>query len=85
MFLGGLWHGAGVLLIVWGLYHGLLLVLYRILPIDQALARYFGRVGRIASVVVFFHLLVIGWIFFRAEPGQIGPIFNSILHCRRPG
>jgi D-alanyl-lipoteichoic acid acyltransferase DltB (MBOAT superfamily) len=79
MFLGGLWHGAGVLFIVWGLYQGLLLVVYRVLPIDQLLTRYFGFAGRIAAVFIFFHLIVIGWIFFRAEPEHVGPIFSSIL------
>ena len=39
MFLGGLWHGAGFGFIVWGIYHGLLLILYRLLPIDQLLPR----------------------------------------------
>ena len=43
MFLGGLWHGAGVGFIIWGLYHGLLLILYRLLPIDQLLHKRLGR------------------------------------------
>ncbi len=37
MLLGGLWHGAGWNFILWGVYHGLLLVVYRVL------ARFFGR------------------------------------------
>ena len=44
MFLGGLWHGAGFGFIVWGLYHGLLLILYRLLPIDQLLRERLGRI-----------------------------------------
>jgi hypothetical protein len=80
MFLGGLWHGAGFLFILWGLYHGLLLVIYRVLPLDQWLVRYCGRrLGKLLSIVLFFHLVCFGWIFFRATPGQFGPIWSSIV------
>jgi alginate O-acetyltransferase complex protein AlgI len=79
MFLGGLWHGAGAFFIIWGLYHGLLLVLYRLLPIDAILIRRFGRFGKLLAIVIFFHLVCIGWIFFRATPDQFWPIVSSIL------
>ncbi len=78
MLLGGLWHGAGILFILWGAWHGLLLILYRLLPIDQWLAR-FGFAGKALAAVIFFHLVCIGWIFFRATPEQIGPIWSSII------
>ncbi len=78
MFLGGLWHGAGILFIVWGLYHGLLLIIYRIIPIDVVLVRYLGKLGRFLAIFMFFHLVVIGWIFFRAQPEHVGAIFQSI-------
>jgi D-alanyl-lipoteichoic acid acyltransferase DltB (MBOAT superfamily) len=79
MLLGGLWHGAGILFIVWGLWHGLLLVLYRFVPIDEFLIRRFGRLGKFLAIVVFFHLVCIGWIFFRATPEQLWPIVHSIV------
>jgi D-alanyl-lipoteichoic acid acyltransferase DltB (MBOAT superfamily) len=78
MLLGGLWHGAGIFFIVWGLYHGALLVLYRLVPIDIYLIRWFGRFGKFISVVLFFHLVCLGWIFFRATPAQFLPIMESI-------
>ena len=78
MVLGGLWHGAGVFFILWGFYHGLLLVLYRFVPIDSYLIGRFGRIGKILAMVLFFHLVCIGWIFFRATPEQFWPIVNSI-------
>ena len=77
MFLGGLWHGAGFFFIVWGLYHGMLLVLYRLVPIDDILIQRYGRAGKIISIVFFFHLVCIGWIFFRATPDQLWPIVAS--------
>lgn len=80
MFLGGLWHGAGFFFILWGLYHGLLLVLYRLFPIDRILIRTLGnRLGKAIAIVVFFHLVCIGWIFFRATPAQFIPIWDSML------
>ena len=80
MFLGGLWHGAGFFFILWGVYHGLLLVLYRLFPVDELLVRFLGRrAGKFVAVVLFFHLVCIGWIFFRATPDQFVPLWNSIL------
>ena len=80
MLLGGIWHGAGISFIIWGLYHGLLLVFYRIVPIDEYLYRLLGkRLGKFFSIIFFFHLVCIGWIFFRATPVQFWQIWNSIL------
>jgi alginate O-acetyltransferase complex protein AlgI len=78
MVLGGLWHGAGILFIVWGFWHGVLLVLYRILPIDKFLIRHLGLIGKWIAIVLMFHLVCIGWIFFRAQPATIGAVFSSI-------
>src|SRR2546423_9138222 len=30
MFLSGLWHGAGLNFVVWGLWHGMLLMIHRV-------------------------------------------------------
>ena len=79
MFLGGLWHGAGIFFIVWGVYHGLLLILYRFVPIDTLLTERFGRFGKVLSIVIFFHLVCFGWIFFRATPAEFLPIVKSIV------
>jgi alginate O-acetyltransferase complex protein AlgI len=78
MALGGLWHGAGILFVLWGVWHGLLLVFFRLFPIDQHLTNRFGSLGKWISVLITFHLVCIGWIFFRADPTTIRPIFRSI-------
>jgi len=73
MLLGGLWHGAAWTYIFWGLYQGLLLILYR--PFESAFAalssdRGFGGIGRFAANfaawLVMFHLTCFGWLIFRA-------------------
>jgi alginate O-acetyltransferase complex protein AlgI len=80
MFLGGLWHGAGWFFIFWGIYHGFLLIIYRICPLDVWLVRIFGqRMGKLLAIVLFFHLVCFGWILFRATPAEFGPIWHSII------
>jgi alginate O-acetyltransferase complex protein AlgI len=72
MLLGGLWHGAAWNYVLWGAFHGLLLLTLRGPVVDAALARIetlprFARVlVVIAQRVAFFHLVCVGWAFFRA-------------------
>jgi alginate O-acetyltransferase complex protein AlgI len=61
-FLCGLWHGANWTFVVWGLFHGLFLVVERV--------RLAERLVRIPTPVRHAYLLIvviIGWVFFRAE------------------
>ena len=60
-FLCGLWHGAGLTFIAWGLYHGLLLILERF-----AYAQWNWRPSGVTGVASSFVLLLIGWVLFRA-------------------
>ncbi|SHK77027.1 MBOAT family O-acyltransferase [Desulforamulus aeronauticus] len=70
MGISGLWHGAAWTFVAWGLLHGALLVghkLYldikkRLLP--QSLGESLGY--RLLCVAVFFHIICITWVFFRA-------------------
>src|SRR2546425_3731548 len=61
MLLGGLWHGASWTFVVWGGYHGLLLVLY------QAGRAAWDRLPTVARRTATFGLVVVGWAFFRLE------------------
>jgi alginate O-acetyltransferase complex protein AlgI len=79
MALGGLWHGAGIFFLFWGLWHGLLLVIYRLVPIDLKLEQWLGpRLGRLLAIVLFFHLVCFGWILFRSSPDVFPIIWDSI-------
>jgi len=66
MTLGGLWHGAAWNFVIWGVYHGLLLILYRAvgsLPGPRLpTAVWWADLLRVA---VMFPLTVVGWIIFR--------------------
>lgn len=80
MFLGGIWHGAGIFFALWGVYHGLLLILYRSFPIDAQLIKIFGKkAGKFIAIFLMFHLVCFGWILFRASPQQFIPICSSII------
>ncbi|GAB2691433.1 MBOAT family O-acyltransferase [Paenibacillus thermoaerophilus] len=71
MTLSGLWHGASWTFVLWGAYHGLLLIGYRLVkkPL-QAVADKLS-IPKAARVVVavfaMFHLVCIGWVLFRAD------------------
>ncbi|MBO9713297.1 MBOAT family protein [Sphingomonas sp.] len=64
MLLGGLWHGAAWTFVIWGGLHG------AALAVERAWARgaWTQRLvlPRWAAIVLTFHVVVLGWIFFRA-------------------
>jgi alginate O-acetyltransferase complex protein AlgI len=60
-FLCGLWHGAAWTFVVWGMYHGILLVIERLLR-----NRFNFQARGLAGVIVTFLLVSIGWVFFRS-------------------
>lgn len=65
MFIMGLWHGAGMFFVLWGIYHGLLLILYRILPIDKYLFKKLGNLwGRVSSTFIMFTFTLFSWLLF---------------------
>ena len=63
MFLGGLWHGASWNFIIWGLLHGGLLGLER----GMGRKSVYFRLRRPLRIGLTFVLVLIAWVFFRAE------------------
>lgn len=66
MLLGGLWHGAAWTFVVWGAYHGALLVAYRVAGVGTERNAY-SRPVTFCLWLVMFHLVCLGWLFFRAQ------------------
>jgi alginate O-acetyltransferase complex protein AlgI len=60
--MSGLWHGASWNFVLWGAYHGLFLVLER-----GFLLKFYDKIGKFASTLITFFVVVIGWVFFRIE------------------
>ncbi|MCR4655331.1 MAG: MBOAT family protein [Lachnospiraceae bacterium] len=60
-FLTGLWHGAGISFILWGLFHGFFTIIER-LGLKKILDK-----TKVLSVLYTFFIVNIGWVLFRAE------------------
>ncbi|MBB3206283.1 D-alanyl-lipoteichoic acid acyltransferase DltB (MBOAT superfamily) [Rhodopirellula rubra] len=67
MLLGGLWHGAAWTFVIWGLFHGALLIAHRQVASWQRESGWNVSVPYLVKLVVMFHLTCIGWLIFRAE------------------
>lgn len=78
MLLGGLWHGAGWTFIFWGGLHGLYLTIHQLFVRYSTTRNYqpslsfFGRLfaggtGDFLRVTCTFLIVVVGWVFFRAQ------------------
>jgi alginate O-acetyltransferase complex protein AlgI len=68
MGLGGLWHGASWNFVLWGLLHGVALVLWRFLPVPTVPITPLGKAtGWLATMVVVFA----GWFLFRAHSWEL--------------
>jgi D-alanyl-lipoteichoic acid acyltransferase DltB (MBOAT superfamily) len=72
MLLGGLWHGASIRFVIWGLLHGIGLVINRIWHSIFGDRLKQGRIGRAIAVFITFQFVNFCWIFFRA------PDMNSV-------
>ena len=66
MLLGGLWHGAAWTFVIWGAYHGLILIIYRLGNIDKKI-KSFSKTAKLGMVIFMFVLTCIGWLIFRAQ------------------
>lgn len=62
MFLCGLWHGAAMNFVIWGVYHGFLLLAYHIIKGDLKKESSWPP---IVSRIICFHFVVFGWLIFR--------------------
>ena len=70
MVLVGLWHGAAWTFILWGAYHGCLLIMYRMVSrsaLGQHQQHELGLFGKSLSIIGMFHLTCFGWLLFRAQ------------------
>jgi len=78
MGLAGLWHGADIMFIYWGFYHGLLILIYR-LPFLRTIVQAL-RLDQVPFLAwaVFFVLNVYGWLIFRAGSGGEYEYYNMV-------
>ena len=83
MLLGGLWHGAAWNFVLWGAYHGLLLIIYRLTDRRSTEHGLWSSPSAAAVTLsrmsVMFVLTMIGWLIFRATSApQIWQMLSSM-------
>jgi D-alanyl-lipoteichoic acid acyltransferase DltB (MBOAT superfamily) len=85
MTLGGLWHGAAWTFVLWGVFHGLVLVVHRAVrgraPAAGAArpSRARSRLHSALACFVTFHLVCFGWLLFRAGSlAQVGSFLAAL-------
>lgn len=72
-FVSGVWHGADISFVVWGLLHGLYQVIGDLMkPIRDSLEKRMksadeNRVYKVIRIIITFLLVDFAWIFFRAD------------------
>ncbi|SFP52905.1 alginate O-acetyltransferase complex protein AlgI [Amycolatopsis arida] len=77
--LTGFWHGANWTFLVWGLYHGALLIIERSFGWDRTPTDAARRVTRRVLTLV---LVVFGWVFFRSP--DLGHALTMLGHMLLP-
>jgi len=80
-FLCGLWHGASWTFVIWGLYHGLFLVLER-----TRCGNWIERLPRAVRHLYALAAVCFGWVLFRADSlSQAGAFLSHMLGLATPG
>jgi alginate O-acetyltransferase complex protein AlgI len=78
MFVGGLWHGAAWTFVVWGVIHGLYLVLERVLRAVFKDAAWTSHLGvQVLLGLATYVAVCVTWVFFRA--GDFGSAMRLLL------
>ncbi len=71
----GLWHGASWTFLLWGLYHGLFLVLERF-GLDKVLDRFWSPLRHVYTLLV----VLVGWVLFKATNlVQAGRVLKAMI------
>ena len=74
MLLGGLWHGASWNFVLWGLIHGLLLIIHRVGKQNSTVTSLFTSKPRIFTMmgwIVTQYFIFMTWLIFRLEDSSI--------------
>jgi len=74
----GLWHGANWTFVLWGMYHGVFLILERITGIRDVPPEKYRVVRRATTLFI----VILGWVLFRSQDisqaaGFLGVMFTA--------
>lgn len=82
MLIGGLWHGASWMYVIWGAWNGILLVLHKsikkVFHLDLKTSPKWWQVG--FNVFITFNLIALGFMFFRADSlDKVGEMTHAMI------
>lgn len=76
-FATGLWHGAGLTFIVWGLFHGVFLLIERAFLGDWLKKNKLKFLNHLYTLLV----VLLGWVFFRADTLPAAVSYIKTMFC----
>lgn len=82
MLLGGLWHGASWTFVIWGIYHGIILIFHRIIRrIINTNGTRQHQLIRYSKIFIMFQITCFGWLLFRSETlSQVKYFLHAIVN-----
>jgi D-alanyl-lipoteichoic acid acyltransferase DltB (MBOAT superfamily) len=78
MFVSGVWHGAELHFVVWGIYYGVLIAGYQLIGL-RGEWKPEGRSKRLFAWLVMFAFITFGWLIFRAP--SLAWLYDVLLHA----
>jgi D-alanyl-lipoteichoic acid acyltransferase DltB (MBOAT superfamily) len=76
MFLMGLWHGAAWTYVLWGVYHGLMLVFWDAFKLNRVMK----NIDKTVRILLYFQITAISLLIFRAASvHQVGALLGSLV------
>lgn len=78
MLIGGFWHGAQWTFVVWGAIHGAMLALERLMGKKS----WYSRLPSPLRVALTFVIVLIAWVFFRAENFEVAARYLGAMFGR---
>ena len=74
----GLWHGANWTFLFWGIYHGVFLILERLIGIRDVPPEKYKIIRRVTTLFI----IIVGWVLFRSDDishamGFLGVMFTA--------
>jgi alginate O-acetyltransferase complex protein AlgI len=82
----GLWHGAAWTFVLWGIWHGVLLVIQQVVPVRLPREKALGWGGRLVNLgasMLTLAGIVFGWLLFRARTlHQVADMILAVASLR---
>ena len=82
MFIGGLWHGASWNFVIWGLFHGILIIINHTLNLvfKEKNTNFLSKLRNFFKMIFTFVLVSFGWVIFKLNSiDSIKIFFNGIF------